>query len=376
MIKETMSREQRLLTTVTLGIPDRVPVSSMFDEFALRQKGIPMKFGGDPAQAVKRLHAIHDIFDDLGGYDFQSHAAAGFPYNGWQGSSDMRVNSTLPGQDTSIVTPERESLTFEDYDKIISRGWNGFCEEFYPRSTGLSLEQLDVMYKKQFVHYMEDVRYWNERGVPVTAGGVTMNLEMILSLGRTLTKFTLDLYRHPDKVQAVMDAMVDDCIQNVLNNTTATAIPWANIILARGSSTFYNIPTFERFIFPYLKKMVETFVAKGLMVNMHLDTNWILNLPYFKELPAGKCIIELDSTTDIFKAKEILKGHICIKGDVPATMLSLGKSEDVASYCKKLIDIVGKDGGFILSTGCTCPVDAKFENVKAMIDTAKDYYPY
>ena len=43
----------------------------------------------------------------------------------------------------------------------------------------------------------------------------------------------------------------------------------------------------------------------------------------------------------------------------------------MAAYCRKLIDIVGRDGGFILSNGCTCPVDAKLENVKAMIETAK-----
>jgi uroporphyrinogen-III decarboxylase len=43
---------------------------------------------------------------------------------------------------------------------------------------------------------------------------------------------------------------------------------------------------------------------------------------------------------------------------------------------RKLIDVVGEGGGFILSTGCDCPVDAQFENVKAMIDTGKSYYPH
>jgi uroporphyrinogen-III decarboxylase len=376
MIKETMTREQRLLAAVSSEAVDRVPVSSMFDDFALRQKGVPRKFGGDAEHTARILRAYHEIFEDLGGYDYQWHAGPGFAYSSWHGSMDMAVNSVPPGQDSAAMTPEREALTFEDYDKIINLGWNGFCREFYPRVTGLSLEQIDAMQQKQFALMLEDRKWWEERGVPVLMGGMTMNCEMILSLGRTLTQFTLDLYRHPDKIQAVIEAMVDDCTENALRNARATGIPWANILLARGSSTFYNIPTFERFIFPYLKKMVEAFISAGLFVNMHLDTNWILNLPYFKEFPKNKCIVELDSTTDIFKAKEILKGHMCIKGDVPATILSLGKPEDVAAYCKKLIDIVGKGGGFILSTGCTCPVDAKFENVKAMVDTAKNYYPH
>ena len=43
------------------------------------------------------------------------------------------------------------------------------------------------------------------------------------------------------------------------------------------------------------------------------------------------------------------------------------------SIAAELIDEVGKDGGILLTTGCECPVDAKFENVKMMIDTAKNY---
>jgi uroporphyrinogen-III decarboxylase len=41
-----------------------------------------------------------------------------------------------------------------------------------------------------------------------------------------------------------------------------------------------------------------------------------------------------------------------------------------------LIDLVGKGGGFILSWGCTVPVDCMLENLKAMVDTAKACYPH
>ena len=59
-----------------------------------------------------------------------------------------------------------------------------------------------------------------------------------------------------------------------------------------------------------------------------------------------------------------------------AALTSLGTAEEVASYCRKLIDIVGRDGGFNLSTGCTCPVDCRIENLQAMVNTAKNYYPH
>jgi uroporphyrinogen-III decarboxylase len=374
MIQETMTREQRLMAAVSCEPVDRVPVTSMLDDFALRQKKVPLRFEGNEVYIAQAIQAYHDIFDELGGYDCQNHAGPFFPYSSWHGSMDMTVNS-IPGKEGKVM-PERETLTFEDYDKIINLGWNGFCREFYTRVSHHSLEQIDARQKKQFAIVMKDLEWWQERNIPVLMGGMTLNCEMILSLGRTLTQFTLDLYRHPDKIQAVIEAMVGDCIDNTLRNVRATGIPWANILLARGSSTFYNLKIFERFIFPYLKQMVEAFVKAGLFVNMHLDTNWILNLPYFKEFPVKKCVVELDSTTDVFKAKEILKDHICIKGDIPATLTSLGNPAEVTAYCKKLIDSVGKGGGFILSTGCACPVDAKYENVKAMVDAAKNYYPH
>jgi hypothetical protein len=370
MIKETMTPEERFITAVGLGVPDRVPVCSMFDEFTLRQKGITPKQRMDPANQPLILEAFHQIFYDLGGYDLQWHAGTTFPFSSWRGCYDMRVNSVQPGSEGALGV-ERESLLVEDYDRIIQLGWNGFCRELYPRLTKQSIEQLDANQKRNLPKYMEDVQWWKARGVPVHLGATALNPEVILSLGRTLPKFTLEMHRQPEKIQAVMEAMVDDQIQNAVEDARAMQIPWVHILLTRGSGTFYNLKIFERFIFPYLKKMVNAFVAQGLYVNLHCDTNWILNLPYFKEFPRGKCTLELDSTTDIFKAKEILKGYVCIKGDVPASLLSLGKPPEVAAYCRKLIDVVGQGGGFILSTGCTCPVDAKLENVQAMIDSCK-----
>jgi uroporphyrinogen-III decarboxylase len=146
--------------------------------------------------------------------------------------------------------------------------------------------------------------------------------------------------------------------------------------MERGGCFYYPLRIYERFEFPHMKKMVEAFAAEGLITVMHLDQNYTKNLPYFKELPRGMVVAELDSMTDIFEAKRVLKDHMCIAGDVPASLTSLGTPEEVQAYCKKLIDVVGEGGGFILSTGCTCPADCQFENLKAMVDTAKTYYPH
>ncbi len=96
-------------------------------------------------------------------------------------------------------------------------------------------------------------------------------------------------------------------------------------------------------------------------------------LDFFKEIPKGKCILELDSQTDMFQAKKVLGDHMCLMRDVTATVLKLGSPQEVEAYCRRLIDEVGEGGGFILSSGCGIPHDAKPENVRAMVQTGMTY---
>ena len=78
----------------------------------------------------------------------------------------------------------------------------------------------------------------------------------------------------------------------------------------------------------------------------------------------------LDGVTDIFEAKEILRNHMCLMGDVPAKMLAFDPPEDVHAYCTRLIRETGPEG-FILQSGCDIPTNAKLENVQAMVEAAR-----
>ncbi len=77
----------------------------------------------------------------------------------------------------------------------------------------------------------------------------------------------------------------------------------------------------------------------------------------------------LDGETDIFRAKKVLEDHMCIMGDVPASMLFLNHPDDVYQYCSRLIRELGPQG-FILQSGCDIPANAKLENVQAMVAAA------
>ena len=78
---------------------------------------------------------------------------------------------------------------------------------------------------------------------------------------------------------------------------------------------------------------------------------------------------------DMVKAKEVLGATACIAGNMPLTLLTTGTPDEVKDHCRKLIDTLGKDGGYIMGPG-GAPDSVKIENAKAMIDFTKEYGVY
>lgn len=374
MILETMSCRERVNAAIALEKPDRTPVMPLMVSFPIRHRG--MTQGEAWRDLDKAFQATLDTYDDLGGFDMLPKTNVYWPMLGGK-FSNAPIRNLVPGrdlpEDSLAQIDERVLFEREDYDRIAALGWNGFWEEHYAKMSGKSLPKLAAIQNRLLERYCREKQLCEDRGIPVLLGAAVDSVLMAFSLCRTLTQFTMDLYEVPAKVQAAMDASCDDLIQNTLETIKITKTPLAFIVLERGSGAIYRLDIFERFEWPYLQRYVDAFLSEGITPWFHLDTDWSLNLPYFKTLPKGKCVADLDGTTNIFRAKEILGGHMCISGDVRADLLTLGKPEDVRDYCRRLIDEVGKGGGFLLTTGCECPVDAKFENVKMMIDTAKTY---
>ena len=133
-----------------------------------------------------------------------------------------------------------------------------------------------------------------------------------------------------------------------------------------------SIKQFEKFYWPGLKKAILTNIELGYIVEPFFEGAWDDRLEYLLELPKGKVVFWTEKT-NIFRAKEILGKHMCIQGGVPPSLLSAGSPQEVEEHCKKLIQIVGKDGGYILSCGSAID-EAKPENLRAMIDSTRKYH--
>jgi methylmalonyl-CoA mutase cobalamin-binding domain/chain len=373
MINETMTVEERMQAAVALEPVDRHPV------YPIIVTAAPRLYGVTQAQAWMDHNAARDCllraFNEYG-YDYGSKPNFYYPMLPGKLCS-APVRNLIPGkqlgEDDLYQIDERVLIERDDYDRIASLGWNGFWEEHYPKISRKTLEEFTLMQKMTNQLYVEDSKICAEQGMPIFLGVAVDSVMMAFSLCRTLTEFTKDLYEVPDKVEAAMLATCDDLIANSIEVCKLNGNMLAFMVLERGSGFYYRLDVFERFEWPFLQRYVDAYIAEGITPWLHFDTDWGINLPYLKKLPQGKCICDLDGTTDIFRAKEILKGHMCISGDVPASLLSLGKPEEVEAYCKRLIDEVGDGGGFMLTTGCECPIDVKPENLRAMVDTGKSY---
>jgi uroporphyrinogen-III decarboxylase len=213
----------------------------------------------------------------------------------------------------------------------------------------------------------------DKRGVQLFLGAHEFHPFFRLSLMRSMVPFIQDLYYNPEPVERALKYMTAELIPKQISVAKASGVNSWLFTDERASGFYYPLSIFERFWWPYTQEVVDAFWSEGIVTIFHLDTCWDKNISYFKKLPRGSAIIQLDSTTDIFRAKEVLRGHLCLHGDVSATRLSIGTPGDVEAYCKKLIDEVGRDGGFILGSGCAVPPNVRSENFRVMIETGKNH---
>ncbi|MGA3114568.1 MAG: uroporphyrinogen decarboxylase family protein [Syntrophobacteraceae bacterium] len=379
MHKAALSKMERMEAAIKLKPLDRIPCAPLMDVY------FPAKYKGySGARAIRDwkigFSSIVEVFEEVGGWDgmiLPGYSMAPTPnvYAGIGVGKNLIPGSDLP-DDSIIQFEEKEVITRDDYDDIIKMGWNGFRVKHKNRFNPAPDETILKWTKGQMEKYRHELQTWHDKGVRSLCGTITESPLMFLSTSRTLMEISKDIRQIPEKLEAVMEAMLDDLIKEAIDSANISGEPGVMLVMERGAGFYYPLPIYERFEYPHMKRMVEAFSAAGLITVMHLDQDYTKNVPYFKDLPAKMVVAEFDSRTDIFKAKEILKGHMCIAGDVPAALLSLGTPKEVEAYCKKLIDVVGDGGGFILSTGCTCPVECRMENFQAMIDTAKNYFPH
>jgi uroporphyrinogen-III decarboxylase len=359
-------RLTRIQKAIALEHPDRAPVVLEYSGFAAYATGTSMaEFVGSPSKATETMIRA---YQRIGGGDAINYGSF-FPY--WLCYS-FGARVKIPGLDLPDnemwQVLETERMVHEDYDRILDMGWPRYFQDYL--NTRIFNEVPSEL--RSAAHERVNAReQWAAKGVPVLSGGDVTTPVELLSGSRSLAEFARDLFKIPDKVEAVMDVMVSHLAGPACRRAKTLGYPGVWLGGWRSAPSMLSPDMWNRFVWPYFRKLACEIVDAGLIPILHLDSCWDRELIRFKELPRGKCILSTDGETDLFRAKEILGDHMCLMGDLPATLLCLGTPEAVYDYSRRLIRELGPEG-FILHSGCDIPANATLENVQAMVAAATE----
>lgn len=213
------------------------------------------------------------------------------------------------------------------------------------------------------------------KGYPTFSGGFSKApFDVVGDSLRGTAGVMMDIYRHPDELLEACERLTPFMVRAGVATGKANGHSLVFIPLHKGADGFMSDKQFRTFYWPTLKKVIVGLVNEGLVPLLFAEGGYNSRLEVVSDLPKGVTVWWFDHT-DMVRAKETVGKVACIAGNVPLSLLCAGTEDEVKEYCKRLIDTVGRDGGFILSTGAGMD-EAKPANVKAMIDFSKEYGIY
>ena len=191
---------------------------------------------------------------------------------------------------------------------------------------------------------------------------------------RAMRGSMMDMYRHPEKLLAAMEKARKIMLKSCIHSAEMTGGNVIMLPLHRGSDGFMSIKQFETFYWPQLKGLLLDMIDAGLIPAPFYEGVWDNRLHYLAELPKGKTRGSFQNT-DMFKAKEIIGDTMCLMGGFPVSLLQAGTPEKVREHTKKICEIVGKNGGYIMAAGSAMDYCDK-ELVKVWVEATKEFGQY
>jgi hypothetical protein len=406
------AREKRVQNAIALRVPDRVPVMVLFGFFPARYAGFTtQEVMYDPEKMmVSQLKAMVDFQPDMDMNPYGTRFlgplldALDFRQLKWPG------RGVAPHLSYQYI--EAEYMKAEEYDHFLLDPTDFMLRRYWPRISGAlkGLEKLPPLHNiisyymglstglasfsfPEVREALDTLKIAGEKSMQVISYGRQFNqkakeLGFPLQYGAlsqapydTLSDFfrgmkgaMLDMYRQPEKVLAACEKLLPFMLEMAVNACRASGNPRVFIPIHWGLDNFMSPDQFRKFFWPTLRALMVGLINEGLNPCPLWEGNCTSRLEIIKDVPSGKACYAFEAT-DMVKAKEILGDRVCIRGNVPLSILVTGTPASVRAYCKKLIDTAGRGGGYIMdaSTGLD---DAKPENVRAMFEFTREYGVY
>ena len=184
-----------------------------------------------------------------------------------------------------------------------------------------------------------------------------------------------DLFERPEKVRKACEALMPHLLHVALSGADPDKNVPIGFWMHRGCTPFINVEQFETFYWPTLKPIIEEIWRHGHQTLFYAEGRWFRHLDAFLELPDGSIVFHVDQD-DVFEVHRKIGHKFCISGGIPNYLLAYESPEKVRQFCKKVIDEVAKDGGYIMDASAIMQNEISVENIKAMTDFTREYGVY
>lgn len=387
-------RLNRYLTAMRNEKPDRIPIRPFVAEFTA-------KYAGYSCQEV--VHDYEKAFSAArkcaADYDWDAvvsnmvyvwtglSQAIGLRYYGIPGIGvppNMGFQYIEPPEDKAFMRPD-------EYDHLIDDPTDFLFNVWLPRvSTEVCGIGEPSTYRNNLSFLkggMAMMSYFNAFGrqnallrsesgtVSAIAGIFKAPFDIIADKMRGYVGLTMDMFERPEKVLAACEALMP----HLLNVAMTSADPARQVPIGywmhRGCVPFVSRKTFDTHYWPTVKPIIEELWKNGHQTLFYSEGDWTSHLDSFAELPDCSIVYHVDRG-DIFKTHQKLGHKFCLSGGIPNMLLSYGKPDEVRDYCKKVIDGVAADGGYIMDASAIMQNDTSIENLRAMTEFTREYGVY
>ena len=200
------------------------------------------------------------------------------------------------------------------------------------------------------------------QSLPVAAG-VTGPFTMAGSLIGA-EKFFEWLFTEPEIVEHTIEICTDTSMKYVslIQEKDPDVI---TVCEPMASGTLINSELFERFVSPYIRKIVKSCKPPIMLHICGKSTSLVKNV-----IDTGSKMFSVDENVDITEAKKIAGDDLLLVGNIsPARTLLLGTKDDVVKET-----LVALEKGIdILAPGCGIPAKTPNENLLAMTRVVKNH---
>jgi uroporphyrinogen-III decarboxylase len=387
-------RLARYVTALRNEKPDRVPIRPFVAEFTAR-------YAGMTCQEV--AHDYNRAFEAAirCAKDFEWDAivpnmvyvwtglaqAAGLRYYGIPGIGIPHTtgfNYIEPPEDAAFMREDEYDALIADPTAFLYNTWlPRVAAEVVPIGqpstyrNNLALVKTGMAMMQYFYAFGPQIqRMRSECGTASAISGIfKAPFDIIADKLRGYVGLVNDMHEQPDKVLAACEALMPHLCHVGLSTADPNRQVPIGFWMHRGCVPFINPRQFETHYWPTLRPIIEEFWKHGHQTMFYAEGKWAAHFDTFTELPDRSILFHVDRD-DVFAAHRKLGHKFCLSGGIPNTMLSFGKPEQVRDFCKRVIDEVAPDGGYIMDAGAIMQNDTSVENLRALTETTVEYGVY